>query len=92
MDLLKRTRRVPKAPGEDNRLRILNLLHKSDMNVAELPEILGSAQSNGSKHLAGLRFTGIVADRRDGQFIYYPLRASRSESHTDPIDRVIRGL
>jgi len=92
MDILRRTRRLLKTLGEDNRLRILNLLRKRDMNVAELCEILGSTQSNISRHLARLRLVGIVLDRRDGQFIYYRLSTPSNKFHRHLIDSVITGL
>jgi DNA-binding transcriptional ArsR family regulator len=41
--------------------------------VSDLCALLGLAQSNASHHLAILRTTGLVVDRRDGQFVVYQL-------------------
>lgn len=81
-----------KALGEDTRLRIVNLLHKRSMNVAELCQILDSTQSNISKHLARLRLTGIVTDKREGQFIYYYLNKQGDQFHEGLINCVMKGL
>lgn len=89
---LKAARVILKALGEDNRLRIVNLLHKQSLNVAELCEILGTTQSNVSKHLARLRLTGIVHDRRDGQFIYYHLSKPGHRFHESLLKCVIKDL
>jgi ArsR family transcriptional regulator len=92
MDSLKKARRLLKALGDDNRLRILNLLGKQEMNVARLCEIVGSTQPNISKHLAKLRLLGIVSDRREGQFIYYRLTTPSSEFQENLISCVLDGL
>lgn len=92
MEGLREARRLLKALGEDNRLRILNLLGKRETHVAQLCEILGSTQPNISKHLAKLRLLGIVSDRREGQFIYYRLTTPINEFRRKIIDCVLEGL
>lgn len=89
---LKGTRRILKALGEDTRLRIIALLRKNRLNVAQLCEILNSTQSNISKHLARLRLTGIVSDRREGQFIYYHLARPEDPFYEDLLDCIVNGL
>jgi ArsR family transcriptional regulator len=56
-----------RALGDPNRLRILGLLGRSELAVAEIQEILGIGQSTASGHLAQLRNAGLVAARRVGQ-------------------------
>lgn len=92
MHELKYIRLILKVLGDDTRLRIVNLLYKQEMNVAELYQVLNSTQSNISKHLAKLRLTGIVNDKRDGQFVYYYLAKSDNQFHQDLINCIIRGL
>jgi len=92
MHALKNTRLILKVLGDDTRLRIVNLLHKQEMNVAELYQVLNATQSNVSKHLAKLRLTGIVNDRREGQFIYYYLAKLDNQFHQDLVNFIIRGL
>jgi ArsR family transcriptional regulator len=64
-----------KLVAEPTRLRILALLLREELSVAELQEILGMAQSRISSSLALLRSAELVIDRRDGKRAYYSLRA-----------------
>lgn len=53
------------------RLRILFLLEREELSVAELQEILSLKQSRLSMHLAQLKQSGLVEDRRSGKNILY---------------------
>lgn len=64
-----------KLVAEPTRLRILALLLREELSVAELQEILDMAQSRISSSLALLRSAELVSDRRDGKRAYYRLRA-----------------
>jgi ubiquinone/menaquinone biosynthesis C-methylase UbiE/DNA-binding HxlR family transcriptional regulator len=57
--------------GDANRLRMLLLLSREELSVAELQEILGLGQSTISTHLAQLKHAGLVEDRRAGKNIWY---------------------
>ena len=63
-----------KLVAEPTRLRILALLLREELSVAELQDILGMAQSRISSQLALLRSAELVTDRRDGKRAYYSLR------------------
>jgi ArsR family transcriptional regulator len=63
-----------KLLAEPTRLRILALLLREELSVAELQDILGMAQSRISSSLALLRSAELVSDRRDGKRAYYSLR------------------
>lgn len=65
---------ILKLLAEPTRLRLLALLMREELSVAELQEILGMAQSRISSSLALLRSAELVADRRDGKRAYYQLR------------------
>jgi ArsR family transcriptional regulator len=65
-----------KILSDSTRLRLLALLLKEELSVAELQEILGMAQSRISSQLALLRQAGFVSDRREGKKAFYSLRAS----------------
>lgn len=65
-----------KILSDSTRLRILALLLKEELSVAELQDILGMAQSRISSQLALLRQGGFVQDRREGKKAFYSLRAS----------------
>lgn len=65
-----------KILSDPTRLRLLALLSREELSVAELQEILGMAQSRISTQLAQLRQVGWVSDRREGKKAFYSLRAS----------------
>ena len=65
-----------KVLSDSTRLRLLALLSKEELSVAELQEILGMGQSRISSQLALLRQAGFVSDRRDGKKAFYSLRSS----------------
>jgi ArsR family transcriptional regulator len=53
--------------ADEGRLRMLRLLDKEELSVAELQDILGMGQSRISMQLAQLRQAGLVEVRRAGQ-------------------------
>src|SRR5215469_12350711 len=57
------------------RLRLLLLLEREELSVAELQEILGKGQSHISTNLAQLKQAGLVEDRRTGKNAFYRLSA-----------------
>src|ERR1700678_3476980 len=57
--------------GDTNRLRMLLLLSREELSVAELQEILAMGQSSISTHLGQLKHAGMVEDRRAGKNIWY---------------------
>ena len=75
--------------ADPSRLRILLLLEREEVSVAELQEILAMGQSRISTHLSQLKQTGLVEDRRNGKSILYrlkPLRAIMREQISTPDD------
>ena len=61
--------------ADPNRLRLLLLLEREELSVAELQEILAKGQSQISTHLAQLKQAGLVDDRRTGKNSFYRLKA-----------------
>ncbi len=61
--------------ADPNRLRLLLLLEREELSVAELQEILGKGQSQVSTNLALLKSSGLVDDRRTGKNAFYRLKA-----------------
>ncbi|NLX01836.1 MAG: winged helix-turn-helix transcriptional regulator [Syntrophomonadaceae bacterium] len=74
---------VMRALGDENRLRILNLLRKGNLNVGELEQILGINQSNVSRHLNRLRQTNLIIHEKRAQWVYY--RINNSMLHKYPL-------
>lgn len=61
-----------KALADTTRLRMLMLLvMEGELCVCELTHALDEIQPKISRHLAQLRESGVVLDRRQGQWIYY---------------------
>jgi len=61
-----------KALADSTRLRMLMLLvMEGELCVCELTHALDEIQPKISRHLAQLRESGVVLDRRQGQWIYY---------------------
>ncbi len=71
MELLKALRLL----GDEGRVRILRLLDKEELSVAELQEILGMGQSRISMQLSQLKQSGFVDMRRVGQKSLYRVTA-----------------
>ncbi len=61
--------------GDEGRVRLLRLLGKEELSVAELQEILGMGQSRISMQLSQLKQAGLVEVRRAGQKSLYRLTA-----------------
>jgi ArsR family transcriptional regulator len=64
---------ILKAIADENRLRILCLLREKPLYVCELESILGTTQSNVSRHLAKLKDKGIIDAEKKAQFVRYRL-------------------
>lgn len=63
--------------SDATRLRVLALLtNEGELCVCELTHALGVSQPMISRHLASLRKTGLVNDRRAGVWIYYRLHSA----------------
>ncbi len=60
-----------KLIADPTRIRVLGLLRRQELTVAELQEILGMGQSRISTQLSQLRGAGLVGDRRVGKNIHY---------------------
>ncbi len=70
-----------KAFADTTRLRILHLLTHNEMCVADLVQILKVPQPTASRHLAYLRRSGLVEDRKEGLWVHYSLADSRNRFH-----------
>lgn len=60
-----------KALGDENRLRILNLLFNYELCVCEFEVILDLTQSNVSRHLGKLKSNNIITGYKDAQWVHY---------------------
>ncbi|WP_392386933.1 metalloregulator ArsR/SmtB family transcription factor [Marinomonas primoryensis] len=63
-----------KALADDTRLRSLLLITQyNELCVCELMAALNETQPKISRHLAQLRKSGVLCDRRQGQWVFYRL-------------------
>jgi ArsR family transcriptional regulator len=64
---------ILKLLADSTRVRILSLLLKEELSVAELQEVLNMGQSRISSHLGLLRQGELVHDRREGKKTFYAI-------------------
>ena len=74
--------------ADPTRIRILNLLVAGEMCVCDLVELLDLPQPAVSRHLAYLRDSGLVENRRTSNYAYYRLTDARNHIHQNLIDCV----
>lgn len=67
------------ACADTTRLRILHLLLSDrELCVYDLVDVTGASQPKISRHLAYLRRAGLVANRKDGLWVYYRIASDTS--------------
>lgn len=76
---------ILKTFADATRVRLLALLEREELTVAELSAITRLAQPRVSTHLARLKEAGLVRDRRAGVSAYYRF----DEAALDPSQRVL---
>jgi len=72
--------------ADPSRVRIVLLLEREELSVAELQEILAMGQSTISTHLSQLKQAGIVEDRRTGKNILYRLKVFGNGTQQQVLD------
>jgi len=83
--LREETARFFHALSDPTRLRIVELLRHGERCVCDLTDAADAAQSRLSFHLKVLKDAGLLADRREGRWVYYQLRQ-------EALDRVSAAL
>lgn len=76
--------------SDSTRLRLLMLLDREELSVAELAAITQLAQPRVSTHLAKLKEAGLVSDRREGVFVYYRMAANIADRSLDALWELLR--
>ncbi|MDF2840899.1 MAG: putative transcriptional regulator [Clostridia bacterium] len=62
---------VIKILGDENRLRILNLLNHGELCVCEIERLLETNQSNTSRHLNKLTIANLISYEKRALYVYY---------------------
>jgi len=84
-DLYHRAAQLYHLLSHPARLCILDELRREEACVCHLQAVLGRPQAYVSQQLRVLREAGVVADRKDGQLVYYRL--------ADPqVERLLEGV
>lgn len=82
-----------KALADETRLRILALLlEEQELCVCDIIAALKLPQSTVSRHLAYLRKSGLVNDRRSGLWMYYSIAGATDTFHEELIGFLKRHL
>lgn len=79
-----------KLLSDSTRLRLLMLVDREELSVAELAAITQLAQPRVSTHLAKLKEAGLVSDRREGVFVYYRMAASIADPSLQALWELLR--
>jgi ArsR family transcriptional regulator len=74
MASLRQTLDVMHLFGDETRVRLLALLERDELNVAELTSVMELSQSRVSTHLARLKEAGLLRDRRSGVSSFYAIK------------------
>jgi rhodanese-related sulfurtransferase len=93
--------RIGKALSSPARLEILELLAQAERSVDVLARLTSLTVANTSQHLQQLRQAGLVASRREGQYIFYRLAGDEvvsllgtlsqvGKTYVAEVDRLVR--
>lgn len=80
-----------RALSDPTRLRIVALLERDELSVAELQEITRLGQSRISTHLGLLQDSDLLQSRREGKRAFYKLKENAGATEGEFIQLAIRG-
>ena len=89
MDLLGASQHF-RLLSDSTRLRLLMLVDREELSVAELAAITQLAQPRVSTHLAKLKEAGLVSDRREGVSVYYRMAATITDPGLDALWQLLQ--
>jgi ArsR family transcriptional regulator len=81
------------ALSEPTRLRALQFIWEGGEHcVCELMDLLGATQSRMSRHMARLKAAGLLADRRDAQWVRYRRNPDLPTATVAIVDAILSAL
>jgi len=100
-DVFTQLARIGTALSSPVRLELLELLAQGERSVDDLSTLTGTAVANASQHLQKLRQAGLIAGRKQGQFVFYRVASDKvmgllatlaqvGEAHDAEIERIVR--
>ncbi|WP_119395301.1 metalloregulator ArsR/SmtB family transcription factor [Salinibius halmophilus] len=82
-----------KLLSDDTRLHsVLLIKQHQELCVCELTEALAISQPKISRHLAQLRQSGLLQDRRRGQWVFYRLADELSDDYQQIIEQAAKAV
>ncbi|HEX6613770.1 MAG TPA: metalloregulator ArsR/SmtB family transcription factor [Rhodanobacteraceae bacterium] len=91
MDLTEATSLL-RLLSDSTRVRLLALLRREELTVAEISSVLGLAQPRVSTHLAKLKEAGLVRDRRAGVSAYYRINDAEADGAAELLGALEQGV
>ena len=92
-NIMRRFMNITKALADENRVRIVAALKGHELCVCQLIELLELAPSTVSKHLFILRNAGLIANRKQGRWMYYRLAGDEEPAEIeDSLSWVFRSI
>ncbi len=84
--------KISKALADETRLRIFEAISASNhMNCGEIVSMRGVTPATVSHHLKILNEAGLIACRREGQFVYSQSVPETIEAYTRALAKIARG-
>jgi DNA-binding transcriptional ArsR family regulator len=84
--------KISKALADKTRLRIFEAISATDhMNCGEIVSMRGVTRATVSHHLKILNQAGLIACRREGQFVYSEAVPETVAAYTQALARIARG-
>ena len=101
LQLFEQFARIGMAISSPSRLELLELLSQAERSVDTLASLTGLSVANASQHLQALKRAGLIAARKQGQFVFYRLAGvevtrllaalqSVGEVHVAEVERLVR--
>ena len=72
----------------ETRIKIIELLKETPLTVNAMADALGVTQSAVSQHLRVLKQAGLVADERDGYYIFYSLNKAGLDKYLQKLIKI----
>lgn len=79
-----------RAIADPNRLKIICVLQSGPRFVCEIVPIVGISDKLASHHLKQLKKTGILTEKREGNFIRYGLDRKAIKDHKAIFNKIIK--
>jgi DNA-binding transcriptional ArsR family regulator len=83
--------KISKALGDETRLRIFEAISARRMNCGEIVSLRGVTRATVSHHLKILSEAGLIACRREGQFVYSVAVPETIAAYTQALAKIARG-